>query len=149
MANTMNFNLELQEISLEGYQVVSSKFFGKQAGATMSLQKRCIVFNSEVVKQLNNCEAIHVMINEENKTILAKPISSHDPEAVIWNKGGDKQYARLECTTLTKYLMDIWKLSERIKYIANGRLVRADNKVGMIFDFKDCQRFDAASGKRI
>ena len=149
MANAPTFNVNLQEISLEGYQIVSSKYFGRQTSATMSLQKKCIVFNSEVVKQLNSCEAITIMINEKNRTLLVKPISSHDSEAILWNKGGEKQYARLECITLTKYLMELWELSDKIKYILSGRLVRAENKVGMIFELDHCEMYNSETGKRI
>ncbi|MBO4982670.1 MAG: hypothetical protein J6D23_01305 [Clostridia bacterium] len=144
----MNFNLDLQEITLDGFQVVSSKFFGKQNGPVMSMQRKCIVFNSAAVKQLNNCEAIQIMINEAQKVVLIKPVPSHDSEAVLWNKGEKKQYARLECVGLVKHLMEKWKFDSDIKYLVNGRLVRVENKVMMVFDFKDCQRFDS-TGKRL
>ena len=144
----MNFNLDLQEITLDGFQVVSSKFFGKQNGPVMSMQRKCIVFNSAAVKQLNNCEAIQIMINEAQKVVLIKPAPSHDSEAVLWNKGEKKQYARLECVSLVKHLMEKWKFDSDIKYLVNGKLVRVENKVMMVFDFKECQRFDS-TGKRL
>ena len=61
----------------------------------MSMQRKCIVFNSAAVKQLNNCEAIQIMINEAQKVVLIKPVPSHDSEAILWNKGEKKQYGCL------------------------------------------------------
>lgn len=139
---TFNFNGELDEISLAGFQIVGSKFFGKAQGASMSLQMRGIVFNSAAVKELNNCEAIQMLVNEKQKSVLIKPISSHDGDAIIWNKGKDKQYSRLECTSFAMHLMNIWGYKENLKYIAKGRLVRVDHKVMMMFDFKDPIIFD-------
>ncbi len=132
-----SFDTELEEISLNGFQIVGNKYFGRVQGATMSLQKRCVVFNTVAVKELNNCEAIQILINEKQKCVLIKPISSHDSDAIIWNKGKEKQFSRLECSSFSKHLFDLWGLDVKLKYIADGRLVRVDNKVMMIFNFNN------------
>ena len=100
-------------------------------------------------KECGTCHHCNSLINEKNRTLLVKPISSHDSEAILWNKGGEKQYARLECITLTKYLMELWELSDKIKYILSGRLVRTENKVGMIFELDHCEMYNTETGKRI
>ncbi len=131
----MNFNAELKEISLDGFEVVEKKCFCKTPSPMMTFYETAISFNIPCITSLNKCESIRIMVNERRRTILVMPSASADSNAIVWNKSGKPAYTRLECSAFTKGIYDMWGLKSDHVYKAEGKVVRSDEKVMLLFDF--------------
>ncbi len=129
----------ISEISLDGYQVVKSQFFEKQPDAVMTLWDNAIAFGMGCFVALNNCESVNIMINEEKKFVIVKPVASNTPEAVSWKRTtkSEPHYSKLECPQLTKRIYEQWGYDKRYHYRAMGRTVQADKKIMLLFEFAD------------
>lgn len=140
----MDFESDIKNISLEGFQVVKSKFFSRPSEPVMSLFPSAISFNTAAHKALNGCEYIEVLLNEKKKSILVRPASgSADNESVRWQCGkGKPKYMRVECTAFTRPIFSVWKLNPKYHYKAVGKVVQCDKKVMLLFDFNDCETFE-------
>ena len=59
----------LNEIDLDGYQVVRSQYFQKQAEPMMTLCYNAMAFGQGAYQAFNNCEAVHILLNDKSKKI--------------------------------------------------------------------------------
>ena len=95
------------EINLEGYQVVRSQYFSRATEPTMTLWNSAVGFSANTHEALNNCECIHIMVNEKDKkksTFTTElPISS---SWVCSEEGGSvrKEVSRLYTSLRQEYL---------------------------------------------
>lgn len=137
--NENHFKSEIEEIELEGFKVVSADYFIHRTiydTPTCTIWPNGLTFNKVSLTALNNCERIRVEINAEKKTLLAIPVTMKDKDSILWRKNV-KEYApkRLESVRFTSTLYDMWSWDIDLTYRAQGRLVSADGKVMLLFDF--------------
>ena len=123
------------EINLEGYQVVRSQYFSRATEPTMTLWNSAVGFSANTHDALNNCECIHIMVNEKDKCIIIKPVNSKEQDAINWNKTKNKS-ARIECSAFTKQLYEAWGWDNTCRFRACGMLVQSDKKIMMLFNFQ-------------
>lgn len=144
----MNSEALIENINLKGYQIVESRMFRKTNIPSMNLFPTAISFNRDCHLALNNCDNIQIMVNLETKTVLIKSCTSSDENAILWERGTKSTYIpRFTCEDLTKLLFSVWKLDRNYHYRVGGRLVKADSKLMLLFDFKDYETYDGS--KRI
>ena len=99
----------IKEISLEGYQLVRGQYFTRRVEPCMTLFDTAISFNGAAYESLNNCDSVQFLVNEQNMSIIVKPVNSKEPDAINWNKNKNKA-TRIECTSFTKQLYEAWGL---------------------------------------
>lgn len=135
----MAFNDEIQEISKEGFQVVSGDMFRRilrMGQPTSTIWPNSITFSKASLQALNMCERIRIEVNPEKRCILIAPVTEKDKDNVRWLKSGKEQTARkIECTAFTSQLYDSWGWKKELAYRATGRIVTAEKKVMLLFDF--------------
>ena len=134
----------IREISLEGYQVVRGKYFTRKYEPSMTLFASAISFNGAAFESLNNCDSVQFLVNEQNKSIIVKPIISKGPDAINWNKNKNKS-VRIECTSFTKQLYEVWQLKTDCRYKSTGILVQSDKKVMLLFNFQKAETWRGSS----
>lgn len=129
----------LEEISLEGFQVVKSDMFAPFKGAhvpSCTLWYNRIHFSKECLTVLNNCENVLLKIHPAKKHLIIVPVSSSDPDGIRWVKKDDPQTLRsMESKVFGGMLYDSWKLDKKKIYKMRGTLVTANKKVMLFFDF--------------
>lgn len=142
----MDFESDIKSISLDGFQLVKSKYFSRMSEPVMSLFPTAISFSVAAHEALNRCESIEILVNEDKKSILVKPsMSSKDSEAVKWQRGKEKpKYSRIECSIFTKKLFSVWKLDNKYSYKTMGKIVQCDKKVMILFDFSEAEVWDGS-----
>ena len=132
---------EVQAIDMEGFQVVSADLFSNyQRGEapTITLWINQISFSKAAINALNSCERVRMEVNTQTKAILLIPVSSKDKDGIKWIITGDDPHGRkLECRAFTERLFQIWKWDRDCVYKASGRIVVADQKVMLFFDFSN------------
>lgn len=135
----MNFEKEIKNISLDGFQLVKCKYFSRQNEPVMSLFSTAISFNTAAHNALNRCEYVEIFLNEKKKSIIVMPASgSKNNEAVRWQSGKEKpKYTRIECSMFSKPIFESWGLVPKYHYKATGKLVQCDKKVMLLFDFNE------------
>ena len=142
----MNFENDIKNISLDGFQLVKCKYFSRMSEPVMSLFPTAISFSVAAHEALNRCESIEILVNEKKKSILVKPsLSAKDSEAVKWQRGKEKpKYSRIECSIFTKKLYSIWKLDNKMTYKSMGKVVQCDKKVMLLFEFSDAEIWEGS-----
>ena len=130
----------VEEISMEGFQVVSSDFFDhyhqRTDIPTLTLWNEQIAFSKAAVKALNNCERVRMEVNPQTRGILLIPVSTKDKDGIKWMLTGKEPHGRkIECRGFTEKLYETWSWETDHVYRANGRIVVADQKVMLFFDF--------------
>ena len=87
------YSTEIQEISKDGFQVVSAEMFQcsqRSAAPSMTLWFNSISFNKAALIALNNCERVRIEVNIEKKMILLIPVTAKDKDNVRWMKTGKR-----------------------------------------------------------
>lgn len=132
----MQDDFNINEISLDGFQVVRGQYFSRQLEPSFTIWYSSVSFNTAAFNALNNCESISIMVNNNTRCVIIKPIPSKDRDAISWLKPPDsKKYRKLECSKFTHQLYDLWGMDKELHYRTNGRLVKADKKLMLLFDF--------------
>ena len=130
---------EIQEISKEGFQVVSGEAFRRvlRVGQpTATLWPNSISFSKAALQALNLCERIRVEVNLAKRCILIVPVTEKDKDNVHWIKTRKEPAARkIECAAFTSQLYDSWGWKKDLAYRVAGQIVTAEKKVMLLFDF--------------
>lgn len=135
----------LNEIDLDGYQVVRSQYFQKQAEPILTLCSNAIAFGQGAYQAFNNCEAVHILLSDKTKSILVRPASTSSTDAVVWRRSkAEPKYCKLDCPQLARKIYDQWGLDKNLRYKAFGRLVQAEQKILLLFDFNEAEIYDGA-----
>ena len=132
----------LKQLDLDGFQVVNSSLFCSMSSPTMSIWNDSISFSQATYIALNTCEAISIMVNHKNRSILIGTVQSSSPNAVAWKKGKEVvKYSKISCATFTRQLFEEWGLDSEARYKAIGRMVQAEKKVMVLFEFANAEKW--------
>lgn len=135
----------LEEVSMEGFQVVSSSMFShfpKTSEPSCTLWYSSISFSKSAVNALNGCERVLIQVNAKTKGILIVPVSSKDKDGILWLKDSKVvQAKKMDCKAFTSQLFKTWGFDPEYVYRSYGRVVTADKKVMLLFDFKDTENW--------
>ena len=71
----------INEIDLDGYQIVRGQYFQKQSEPVLTLFQTAIAFGQGAFQALNNCEAIHVLLSNRGRSIVIRSVASNTPDA--------------------------------------------------------------------
>ena len=144
----MNFDqvTPIQEISIEGYQVVSGSMFShmpRNMGPTCTIWPGSINFSKYSLFMLNKCEHVRIEVNSAKRKILIIPVTSADRDGIRWIKNGKQSIEprKMECKQFTAPLYEAWGWDEECVYRASGQLVTADQKVMLLFDFNNPEQW--------
>ncbi len=126
----------MSELNLDGFQIVSGNLFSTLSAPTMTIWPDSISFSQTAYSTLNNCDAITLMLNKNKKSIAVSSVQTSHPNAIIWKKGRDTvKYSKISCTTFARKLYDEWGYDPKYRYKALGRLVTAEKRVMLLFEF--------------
>ena len=126
----------LEEVGLQGFQLVKSQYFARQVDPVMTLWETAVSFGTAAYAALDKCEFVNVYVDYDKRKILIKPTTSKDPDAIKWIKNMDKPASvRLECTLFARHVFEAWKYDKSFRYRTYGKLVQSDKKVMLLFDF--------------
>lgn len=141
----MNNFMNLEEVSLDGFQIVNSEMFSHLSRimeASCSIWPTRIAFNKIAIKLLNNCEYVRIEVNPVNKRLLVIPVTSSDKDSIRWVKGKKDLSSRyLESRTFGDQIYKAWGLNTEYNYRTTGRLVSSKNKVMLLFDFNQAEKW--------
>lgn len=142
----------IEEVSLEGFQIVASDMFvhlPRKSDATCTIWPTKLSFSKLVLSSLNNCEYVRIEVNPRTKCLIVLPVSSGDKNSIRWVKGTKELSVRnMESRRFGEQVYKSWGLDMDYNYRAVGRLVTANQKVMMLFDFNDAELWKAhKSGK--
>ena len=99
---------------------------------------------------LNSCDSVRVSVNAESKKILITPSASKDKDAIRWiRKTNPLEARRMACTKLTDKLYEAWEWDKDFIYRARGKLVTVNNKVMLLFDFNDLEKWKRPEAKNV
>lgn len=137
----MLHDTSIKEISLEGFQVVSGEMFAhlpRKSDATCTLWPTAMSFSKQALVLLGNCEHIRIEVNTAKKGLLVVPVTTKDRDCIRWIKSiKNPTIRKMECCNFARQLYQAWGLNGDLNYRATGKLVAADNKVMLLFDFSD------------
>ena len=141
----VNNGFEIPEIDLEGFQVVSGDMFThfpKKSEPTCTLWCTSISFSKTAIMSLNSCERVRIEIHPEKKNMLIVPVTLKDRDGIRWSKGVKDQTSRkIECKAFTSKLYELWGFKIDYVYRATGRVVCADKKVMLLFNFSETENW--------
>lgn len=130
---------QIEEINMDGFQVVSSTMFShipRKTDATCSIWPSKIAFSKLCLTQLHNCEYIRIEVHPKKHCLLIIPVSSQDKDSLRWINGcKDFNMRNMESKRFGKMLYEAWNLDPDANYRAKGKLVTMNSKVMMLFDF--------------
>ena len=143
----------VNEISMDGFQIVSSDFFTyvtRTTAPTLTIWDGSIGFSKQDILMLNSCENIMFQINAKERKALVIPTKSTDKDAVRWIKKLNPIEARkISCPKLTDKIYEMWNWDKDYIYRAYGRLVTSGNKVMLLFDFSEPEKWKRPEAKNV
>ena len=130
----------IQEISIEGFKVVSSSMFSRLPRhmiPTCTLWPSSINFSKYSIYMLNKCELVRIQVNTAKRSILVVPVTASDRDGVRWMKNTKKdiESRKMDCKQFTLPLYDAWGWDKECVYRSVGQLVTYERKVMLLFDF--------------
>ena len=124
------------DISMDGFQVVRGLYFSRMLEPSLKLWSTAISFNTPAYSALNNCESVQMLVNLEQRKILVKPVPSKEPDSINWIRDPAKpKTTKMECSLFTRQLFAKWGWDDTYQYRTNGKLVKFDKKLMLLFDF--------------
>lgn len=151
------FAEEVQEINLDGFQVVGGELFRasfRPSMPTVTIWPDRMTFSKASIIMLHKCERVRLSINIKTKCMLATPVSERDADGVRWLKTNtpgaqnfDQITRQITCPEFTGSLYKMWGWNNEYIYRAPGRLVTVSKQVMMLFDFNKAESWKSVSKK--
>lgn len=142
----------IEEVSLEGFQIVASDMFmrlPRKSEATCTIRPHRLSFTKQVLSSLNNCEYVRIEVNPLTKCLIVLPVSSGDKNSIRWVKGTKEFNVRMmESRLFGEQVYKSWGLDMDYSYRAFGRLVAANQKVMMLFDFNGAESWKSKRAEK-
>lgn len=139
----MNVMNPIEEVSLEGFQIVASDMFvhpPRKRDVTCTIWPTKLTFSKLVLSALNNCEYVRLEVNPRTKCLIVLPVTSSAQNSIRWIKGTKEFSIRnMESKRFSDQVYQSWGLDMDYNYRAVGRLVTANKKVMMLFDFNGAE----------
>lgn len=149
----MNSFAALEEISLDGFQIVKSEMFlhfPQKKDPTCTIWPHRISFNKLSLAKLNNCEYVRIEVNPSAKRLLVIPVPSTDKNSIRWVKGKMEISTRhLESRSFGSEIYKAWGFDEDYNYRSTGKLVSSQNKVMLLFDFNNAEVWKSKRAEKI
>lgn len=140
----------IEEVSLEGFQIVASDMFVRlphKSDATCTIWPTKLSFSKLALSALNNCEFVRIEVNPRTKSLIVRPVSSSDKNSIRWIRGAKEFRVRnMESKRFGNQVYKLWGLDADYNYRAEGRLVTANKKVMMLFDFNCAESWKTKKG---
>ena len=133
----------IEEVSLDGFQIVSSDMFiqpPRKNESTCSIWPTQLSFSKMAISSLNNCEYVRIEVHPKTKNLVVIPVTSSDKNGIRWINGKKELFARsMKSKRFGELIYNTWGLDLDYNYRAVGRLVTVNKKVMMLFDFNDAE----------
>lgn len=146
----MNHFLTLEELSLDGFQIVKPDMFShlpRPGDPTCSIWPSKLAFNKQTLATLNNCEYVKIEVNPTSKRLVVIPATSADNDSIRWVKGQKTQAIRnMESKRFGTEIYKTWSLDPEYNYRAVGHLVSCNKKVMILFDFNNAESWKTKKG---
>ena len=124
------------DVSMDGFQVVKGSYFNRLIEPYMSFRETSIAFNVSAYRALNCVATIQIMVNQPNRKIIIRPISSEDTDSITWIRNQDNLSSKpVECAAFTRPLYEMWNWKPQMRYRSYGKLVQCEKKLMLLFDF--------------
>lgn len=134
-------NFQLENVSLDGFELVGKQFFAQENEPLMTIWEEAIGFSAASFAALENCEAVKIMLNERNMQIIIMPTASTESDALKWRKSNNvAKFSRMNCVPFTRELFSRWRLDGNYKYRCYGKKVKVENRIVLLFDFSKALR---------
>ena len=144
---------DLQEVSMEGFQVVSSSMFShfpRTSEPSCTMWYSSISFSKSAVNALNGCERVLIQVNAKTKGILIVPVTSKDKDGIQWLKDSKIVEAKkMDCKAFTSQLFQTWGFDPEYVYRSYGRVVTAEKKIMLLFEFKNPESWKCRSKGKV
>lgn len=141
---------DIPEISIEGFKVVSGEMFvppAKKSVPTCTIWYDQIAFSKTALNALNSCERVRIEINPKTKSLLLVPVTEKDKDGICWTKGLKEPATRkIGCKLFSSQLYEAWKWKPDTVYRTLGRIVSADKKIMLLFDFNQPETWKRKMG---
>lgn len=142
----MTFNNDFQEIKLDGFQIVSGEYFRRAlrvTSPTSTIWPNSISFNKAAWTALHGCERVRIEVNRTRRCLLIIPVTEKDKDGIRWiSKSKDPSVRKMECAPFTQKLYSLWGWDQNLVYRAAGRIVSAENKIMLLFDFNSPEKWN-------
>lgn len=139
----MNQPNTMEEVSLDGFQVVHSEMFAhipRKSEATCTIWPTRIAFSTLCLQLLNGCGYIRIEVNPKTKRLLVIPSMSNNKDSIRWVAGTKLDQIRsMESKAFGTEIYRQWNLDPGCNYRTMGRLVCANQKVMLLFDFTEAE----------
>lgn len=132
----------LNEVSLEGFQVVSHEMLVNNAARFtnpfISIWYDSIQFNKAAIVSLDCCERILIQVHPTMRSLLISPVNSLDKDGVVWhNKNHKDSSKKITCPGFTTKIYDLWGWDKNSAYRCPGKLVVSNGKLMLLFDMSE------------
>ncbi|MCF0238806.1 MAG: hypothetical protein HUK24_09410 [Sphaerochaetaceae bacterium] len=133
----------LDEINLEDFKIVPSDAFLIPKRPSMTIYHDSFAFSKESHDALFNCDYVQFYVDMHNKKFAIKTSTSGESDSIFWNRNTKNTSSeRFKCIGLLNQIYKEWKLDSRNRYRMEGKLVKSDHKVMLLFDFANATGYD-------
>lgn len=132
-------NKHIDNLNLDGYQVVRGRYFANNYNPSMTISKDKISFNTACLKKFEDVTYVELLLNSVRKCIAIRPCSPDNPNAINWGVlKGEKWFARPKsCKGFAGALFDIMEWEEDTKYKFYGNYIEEDGEKLFVFELEE------------
>ena len=144
----------IEEIDLSGFEIVNKTMFmppPRRYEATCTLGPSNIGFSKQCAKDLNECDHIRMDVNYNNRKLVISPTTANNPNGIPWvNRKRDGTYdmCKMESVRFFSALYKTWQLDVDLRYRSAGRIVAANGKIMLLFDFNTAESWQHPRGEK-
>lgn len=77
---------EVDSFDFDGYEVVRRELFSKANCPAVTMKYGKVIFNIRAIRKMDECSHIQILMNQEEKKMIAKPCGEEEKDSVQWSR---------------------------------------------------------------
>ena len=125
-------------LNYDGYQVVRQEFFAHIREPSLTFNNNRVYVNAYCLMKLPQVTYVQYLVNSDNKTVIIRPCSEYDKDAVAWCSIRDGKHIVKQVTgkVFTAMIMSMMKWNLLYRYKLLGKIVKSSTETVLLFDLK-------------
>src|SRR5574344_415725 len=135
----------IQDIEIEGFQVVRREYFAHMFEPAVSLKIDSITFNCACIRRFPNVQYVQLLINPDQKRLVIKPCDEDAKDAIKWCniKNGKQEPRTVNCRIFSAKLFDMLKWITTCRYKLLGLVAKSGGEQLIAFSLEDTEVYPA------
>ena len=136
-------DLQDDDFSYDGYQVVRREFFAHMYEPSITFSNCKVWLNTACLSQMPDVEYVQILVNPQDKKLAVRPSHEDEKDSFLWctNRREKRKPKQITCRLFFAKVIQLMNWNSDYRYKLLGKLIRNNSEHLLIFDLSSTETY--------